>query len=141
MSTVIMDSEVGGLLDLYREQTVVFDKPFQFISDDALAYTRRRPGKDEVPDIDREIVGDIGYDLVESVDHEVRVPLLHQLLVLVHAEIDILLVLDILQGYPFPYRRRVIPGFGFFPGKPFFFQLGLDIAGREIDADSDSIVI
>src|SRR5579871_5198328 len=71
------------LLDLDREQTVIFDEAFQLITYHAFANTSRRPCKYKVPDINRKVVGNIRDDLIEAVDHHVGVSLLHQLLILV----------------------------------------------------------
>src|SRR5580698_2048578 len=129
------------LLDFDRKQTVILYKPFQLVSDHALTHTGRRPCKYQVADIDGEIIGDISDDLVKAVDHHIGVPLLYELLILIHAEIDILLILDILQWDPLADSSGIIPCLGLFPGQPLLLQFILNIPRGEVDTNRHGVII
>ncbi len=116
-------------------------KAFQFIPDHTLANTRRRSGKYQVTDIDGEIIGNVSDDLVEAVDHDVGIPLLHQFLILVQTEVDVLFVLYILERYPFADSGRIIPGLGLLPRKSFFLQFILNVPRSKIDTGSYRIIV
>src|SRR5687767_4215245 len=96
------------LLHIKRKHTVIFNKRFQLIPHHHLPNAGGCAGKDDITDINREEIRDIGHDLVKIVDHVGRIALLDQFLVLIQTEIDILLVLDIAKRDPFPDHGGII---------------------------------
>jgi hypothetical protein len=123
------------------KQALVFHESFEVFPYHTFAYTGRRTGEDQVPDVERKIVGYVGNDGIKTEDHVPGVTLLDQFLVLVQAEVDVLAIQLGLDVDPLPDHGRIIPGFRLFPGQPFGLEVILDVTGGEINAHRYRIVI
>ena len=130
-----------ALLNGKFEHRFVLDESFEVISHYTLAYAGGSSGEDEVADIQGEIIRDMGDDLIEVKDHATGITLLHQFLILVQAEIDIVFLEFRFDIDPFTNYGRIIPGLGFLPGEAFRLQVVLDIARREVDTHGNPVVV
>ena len=81
-----------NLFNFQFQQAVIFEKNFELITDDHFPYSGWRAGKDKVTDIDRKIVGDVGNNSIEVMDHQRGIALLHQFFIFVEAKINVLFV-------------------------------------------------
>ncbi len=97
--------------------------------------------EDIVAFVEGEILGKISDEGIEGKDEVCGVAVLDDLVVFSQLKMDVIGIREFLYRYPLADGCRAVEPFGNFPGLAFGLQAVLQVAGSEVYADGDGIVV
>ena len=106
-----------------------------------LTNTLRSAGKNKVAFLQGDETRNMSNDAVEGENHVAAVTLLRPIAVEFHTEGNVGMVFQFADFLEFADRCGMVESLGDFPWMPFGLALALEVAGGEVDAHGDGIII
>lgn len=123
------------------QQFLPFEVSLQVLSYADGPYTDGSAGEQQVANLQRAELADVGDDFIDLEQHVCRVSALHSLSVNVQMEVQVLYVHKFFGGDEGSQYGRVVKPLAQFPREAFSPELILQVTGREVNAHGHSIVV